>query len=142
MATTQRRFSTTANVRYFEADQQGVVFHMWYLAYLEDARNAFLEYRGLPLRRLLALGSDLQVVHTELDWTGSAHWGECPTVSVEPSRIGTTSFTLSFEVNVADTPVLRASTVYVTIDQRGSKQALPDELRRCLVGVLSTGEVR
>jgi len=27
-------------IRFFEADQQRVVYHMWYLAYFEDARNA------------------------------------------------------------------------------------------------------
>ena len=35
-------FEEPVHVRFLEVDQQGVVFHMWYLAYFEDARNAFL----------------------------------------------------------------------------------------------------
>ena len=125
-------FSFRLAVRYLEADQQGVVFHMWYLAYLEDARNAWLARRGLPLRDLVRSGCDLQVVHTELNWTGSAHWGDEPVVTVRPAHVGTRSFTLEFVVYVDGAAVLRASTVYVTIGQRGAKTPIPDALRRCL----------
>ena len=30
-------FTHRFDVRYLEADQQGVVFNMWYLAYFDDA---------------------------------------------------------------------------------------------------------
>jgi hypothetical protein len=35
-------------VRYLEADRQGVVFNMWYLAYADDALAGFLAAGGLP----------------------------------------------------------------------------------------------
>lgn len=125
-------FSVRLAVRYFEADQQGVVFHMWYLAYLEDARNAWLARRGLPLRDLVRSGCDLQVVHTELDWTGSVHWGDEPVITVRPAHVGTRSFTLDFDIHVESVAVLHASTVYVTIGRTGAKDPIPDVLRRCL----------
>lgn len=125
-------FSVRVAVRYLEADQQGVVFHMWYLAYLEDARNAWLAAHGLPLSELLRSGYDLQLVHTELDWTGSVHWGDEPVITVRPTHVGATSFTLRFDVSVGATAVLRASTVYVTIGPSGVKRSLPDALRGCL----------
>ena len=58
------------SVRYLEVDRQGVVFNMWYLAYLDDAMTAFLSEGGLPYADMLAAGYDVQVVHTELDWHG------------------------------------------------------------------------
>ena len=33
-------------VRYLEADQQGVVFNMWYLGYFDEAMAQFLEEGG------------------------------------------------------------------------------------------------
>ena len=70
--------STPSRVRYLEVDRQGVVFNMWYLAYLDDAMTAFLGDGGLPYGDMLAAGYDVQVVHTELDWHGPLGFGERP----------------------------------------------------------------
>lgn len=122
-------FAARIAVRFLEADQQGVVFHMWYLAYLEDARNAFLAARDVPLSELARSGCQLQVVHTELDWSGSIHWGDEPVVSVRPDRVGRTSFTLDFVIRVGSQAIVRASTVYVTVGAGGGKIPLPRALR-------------
>lgn len=132
MSVNAARFAVPVRVRYFEADQQGVVFHMWYLAYFEDARNAFLTAIGLPLADLLALGCDLQVVHTQIDWQGSVHWGDEAQITVAATRIGTTSFTFTFEVVVRGMVLVTAQTVYVIIDATGVKRELPAQLRRAL----------
>lgn len=126
------RFAVSTSVRYLEADQQGVVFHMWYLAYFEDARNAFLAAIGVPLHELLELGCDLQVVHTQIDWQGSVHWGDEVQVTVAVARVGTTSFTLAFDAVVHGTILVTAQTVYVTINAAGTKRGLPEQLRHAL----------
>jgi len=126
------RFAVPTSVRYFEADQQGVVFHMWYLAYFEDARNAFLAAIGLPLQDLLELECDLQVVHTQIDWQGPVHWGDDVQVTVTVARVGATSFTLTFEVVVHDRVLVTAQTVYVTIGATGIKRGIPEQLRHAL----------
>lgn len=125
-------FSTTVPVRYCEVDQQGVVFHMWYLAYLEDARNAYLSASGLALRQLLELGCDLQVVHSQMDWAGSVHWGDQVAISVSPARVGTTSFSLAFDLRVSGSRVLGAETTYVTVGRDGGKCRIPMALREVL----------
>ena len=86
------------NVRYLEVDRQGVVFNMWYLAYLDDAMTAFLCEGGLPYGEMLAAGYDVQVVHTELDWHGPLGLGDRVAVEVGVAHIGQTSFTLRFGV--------------------------------------------
>ena len=126
------RFAMPLRVRYLEVDQQGVVFNMWYLAYFEDARNAFLAAGGLPIPKLVESGCDLQVVHTEIDWHGSLRWTDTPTVAVRVLHIGSTSFTLEFDVGADGTSVVQGRTVYVTIDRDGAKQPIPDELRTVL----------
>jgi acyl-CoA thioester hydrolase len=106
--------------RYLEVDQQGVVFNMWYLAYFDDAMTAFLLAGGLPYTDMIEAGFDVQLVHTELDWSGSLGWGDVAEIRVALSRVGTTSFTLSFIVEAGGHQVVQASTVYVVVRTDGS----------------------
>jgi len=119
-------FTHAVDVRYLEVDQQGVVFNMWYLAYLDDAMTAFLAHRGLRYVDMLQAGYDVQLVHTELDWSGSLGWGEPAEVDVAVARLGRTSFALQFAVRAGDRPVATAETVYVVVATDGSgKLAIP-----------------
>jgi acyl-CoA thioester hydrolase len=126
-------FEHRVAVRYLEVDRQGVVFNMWYLAYFDDAMTALLADRGMPYQHLLDAGLDVQVVHTEMDWTGSVRWQEDVRVSVRATNVGTTSFSLSFEVRANGSSVCVGETVYVVVSTDGSgKQAIPPGLRRAL----------
>jgi acyl-CoA thioester hydrolase len=126
-------FEMPFRIRYLEADQQGVVFNMWYLAYFDDASTAFLAAQGIEYTAMMAGGVDLQLVHTAIDWFGPLRYGEDATVAVETRSVGTTSFTLGFTVHGPDGPVCRAETVYVVVSTDGSgKRGVPDDLRRAL----------
>lgn len=129
-----REVLTHLPVRWLEVDAQGVVFHMWYLAYLEDARNAHLAAVGYPLADLLASGHDLRVVSTRIDWAASLSWGQTAAVTSRVERLGETSITFRFSIEGADREVLRAQTVYVVVDRpSGVKRPIPEALRRVLV---------
>jgi acyl-CoA thioester hydrolase len=126
-------FTHVVQVRYLEADLQGVVFNMWYLAYFDDALAAFLEHGGLPYDELMAAGYDVQLVHTELDWRGPLRPGERAEVDVALARLGTTSFTLQFGVRVGERPVASGETVYVAVETGGwTKVTVPDLLKDAL----------
>ncbi|HEY9389754.1 MAG TPA: thioesterase family protein [Mycobacteriales bacterium] len=120
-------------IRFFEADQQRVVYHMWYFAYFEDARNDMLARNGLSLRSLLDRGYDLQVVHFELDLLGAVRWEDELVVGVDVERIGTTSFTLGYEALVNGRRQVTGRVVYVVVSRgAGHKTPIPDELRKVL----------
>src|SRR3974390_728715 len=89
-------------VRYLEVDQQGVVFNMWYLGYFDEAMSQFLAEGGLPYAEMLASGHDVQLVHTEIDWTAALKWNDEARVDVSVVGVGGTSFTLQFEVFAGD----------------------------------------
>jgi acyl-CoA thioester hydrolase len=127
-------YEYTAPVRYLEADQQGVVFNMWYLAYFDEAMTGFLDAGGTSYAALQAGGHDVQVVHTELDWRGALRWGDTARVRVGTESMGRTSFTLWFEVRGPGEDVLvTGRTVYVCIRIDGSgKTPIPNELRTVL----------
>lgn len=121
-------------VRYFEADQQGVVFNMWYLGYFDEAMSLFLEEGGLPYARMLAAGFDVKLVRTEIDWRSSLRWPDDASVEVGVERTGRTSFTLGFTVRRAeDDVVAHGRTVYVVVGTDGSgKRPIPTELAGAL----------
>ena len=126
-------FTHTGAVRYFEVDQQGVVFNAWYLAYLDEAFSAYMADRGLPVGAMVAAGFDIQLVHTELDWAASLHYPDAVLVDVALAALGRTSFTVHFAVRSAERPVATASTTYVVVGTDGSgARPLPAELRRAL----------
>jgi acyl-CoA thioester hydrolase len=130
-------FRHPVEVRYLEVDQQGVVFNMWYLAYLDEAMAAFLRHGGLPYGDMLSAGYDVQLVHTEVDWHGSLAFGERAGVEVSLARLGRTSFTLDFRVRVGDRLVASASTVYVVVATDGSgKREVPPPILAALGDVM------
>ncbi len=120
-------------VRYLEVDQQGVVFNMWYLAYLDDAMTAFLVHGGLPYSEMTADGFDVQLVHSEIDWQGSLAFSSSASIAVALAKLGRTSFTLQFEVRSSGRRVAAASTVYVSVRTDGSgKCPIPPVLAEAL----------
>ena len=120
-------------VRYLEVDQQGVVFNMWYLAYLDDAMTAFLVHGGLPYAEMTADGFDVQLVHSEIDWQGSLTFSSSASIAVALAKLGRTSFTLQFEVRSSGQRVAAASTVYVSVRTDGSgKCQIPPVLAEAL----------
>ena len=126
-------FTHAFDVRYLEVDQQGVVFNMWYLAYFDEAMTAFLAHGGTSYDALTAAGYDAQIVHTELDWSGSLGWGDRAEVDVSLAAVGRTSFSLDFRTRVGEREVVSARTVYVVIATDGSGTCeVPDMLREAL----------
>ena len=128
-----RRTLYRHKVRYYEADQQGVVFNMWYLGYFDEAMTVYLEEGGLDYRKFLDAGFDAQLVHSEIDWKGSLRWPDTADIEVTLDHAGRTSFSLLFDVRVDVTEVATARTVYVVVATDGSgKQPLPELLRTAL----------
>ena len=132
-------FSLPIDVRYLEADQQGVVFNMWYFGWFDDAMTQFLGEVGYPYTAMNADGLDVQLVHTEADWRDAVRYGEQVVIDVATERIGSTSFTLSFSVRVGDQVRSAGRTVYVVVSTDGSgKRPVPPKLRVGLESALIT----
>jgi acyl-CoA thioester hydrolase len=122
---------------YFQYDQQGVVFNMWYFGWFDDAMTRFLCEIGYPYRVMNADGLDVQLVHTEADWRGAVRYGEQVAIDVAAERLGSTSFTLSFAVRVDGQVRSTGRTVYVVVATDGSgKLPVPPKLRAGLESAL------
>jgi acyl-CoA thioester hydrolase len=129
------RFLFPVTVRYLEVDAQGVVFNMWYLGYFDEALAGYLAHCGRPYPELIAGGTDVQLVHTELDYKAGVRWGDPLVIEVSTAKVGNTSFQLDFQAIVGDTVACAASTVYVTVDAKEfTKKRVPEDLRAGLLG--------
>ena len=120
--------------RYFEFDQQGIVFNAWYLAWFDDAQAGYFAARGVPMTELMAGGHDVRLVRTEVEWAAPVLPGMQVEVDVTTAAIGRTSITLHFTVlDAAGGPTCRARTVYVMVDTDGFRPTpVPDEVRAAL----------
>ncbi len=121
--------------RYYEVDQQGVVFNSWYLAWFDEAMLVFLARRGLDNAALTAAGLDYQLVRSEIDWRTGVRFDEAVEIAVRAGRIGTTSFDVHFSVRRSGAETCAARIVYVAVARDGSgKIPVPDLLRAALRG--------
>ncbi|GLZ32418.1 hypothetical protein Lesp02_46060 [Lentzea sp. NBRC 105346] len=123
--------------RFYEIDGQGVMFNMWYLAYADEAVDAFFVERGLPYKDWQGMGFDVHVVHVELDFAAGVKNRDLTEVLVSPSRIGGKSFTLDFAFRRDGDVTCTGRIVYATVSTEGHGTiALPARLVEAL------GEVR
>jgi acyl-CoA thioester hydrolase len=126
-------FLFPVTVRYLEVDAQNVVFNAWYLAWFDEAMAAFLADRGLPYKRMLDAGHDVQLVRSEIDWRSGVGWGDDVVVAVSTARLGRTSFVLDFDVRRGEEITCAGRTTYVVIGTDGSgKRAIPPMLADAL----------
>jgi acyl-CoA thioester hydrolase len=124
-------------VRYQECDMQKVVFNAHYLAYCDETSAAWLgEEFGWT-------GADddfdWMLVRAEVDWSGSATYGDVITMTAAVEHWGTTSFRVRYEGGVDERPVFRAVITYVCV-QPGTttKMPVPDDVKARLAFVGDT----
>ena len=127
------RFDYT--VKMFDTDASGFLFFTGQMRMAHEAYEAFMESSGLGISKILKADDFLlPIVHAETDYQGPSHVGDHLRIEVTASRIGTTSFTLSYRfLNETRYLVGTASTVHVAIDQKTlEKRPLPDHIRTAI----------
>ena len=129
------KFRYYLRVRYQDCDAQHVVFNARYGDYIDLACSEFLR-AALPSPRDVFDGTfEIQTVRQVVEWKVPARFDDVLEISVWASRIGTTSFTLSFELRRASdgTLLVSSETVYVHVDP-GSflKRSIEPRMRAAL----------
>jgi acyl-CoA thioester hydrolase len=139
-------FSFPIVPRYAEIDQQGVVFNGHYLTWFDEASTAFFDHMGLPFTEFTAWGLDVQVVHAEIDFLAPVRWRDDVRIEARCDSIGTTSFTLRFDVlrrgdDGVDVSAVLGRNVYVVVSTDDwAKREVPRGLRDALTSVAGQGQ--
>jgi len=122
-------------VRYQECDAQHVVFNARYGDYIDQACFEFLR-AALPRPQDAMDGTfESQTVRQVVEWKAPARFDDVLEVSVRTSRLGTTSFVLSFEIRRAGEtdPLVTSETTYVHVDPKTwTKRAIAPAMRAAL----------
>jgi acyl-CoA thioester hydrolase len=126
------RFTIDVQVRFRDIDGMGHVNNAVYMSYIELARTQF--YMKFAGKRTLD-EIDFILAHAEIDFESQAVWGDQVQVAVWPSKIGTSSFTLSYEITETRSGrvLARARTVLVSYDYEKKKsKPIPADFRALL----------
>ena len=120
--------------RYAECDAQKVVFNSRYAEYVDVAITEFLRATG-ALPDFVDGPLDFQLVKQTVEWKAPARYDQVLELSLSPTRLGNTSFTIGTEFRIAgdDRTIVIVETVYVLVDARTlTKLPIPPTLRAAL----------
>ena len=109
---------------------QRVVFNSHYLAYVDDAMSHWMRSVGYDYG---VDGFDFMVRHAEVDWRGSATYGDTLQIDCAVSRWGNTSFDVRFDVKVREQTVVEIVLTYVGVEAGTTNTiAVPEGFRTAL----------
>lgn len=124
-------FETDVAVRYRDLDTYGHVNNAVYLTYCETARARLV--REVFDASFDELTHGFVVAHVEIDFRRPVRDVEAVSVGVAVTRVGTTSFTTSYDLRVDGDPVASAETVQVVVDPDTREPTpVPDHWRAAL----------
>src|SRR3954465_11606507 len=86
-------------VRYGECDAQKVVFNARYAEYVDLATTEFLRALGYG-EQLFSGELDFQLVKQTIEWKAPARFDQVLEISIAPTRLGTTSFTVRTDFRI------------------------------------------
>jgi acyl-CoA thioester hydrolase len=113
-------------VRFRDLDSLGHVNNAVYLTYLEQARLALLSPQGAEVTSMI-------LARVEIDFRAQVGFRETVDIEVTPTRVGTKSFELGYEMRAGDRLVAEAKTVLVAFNyERGESEPIPDAWRKLL----------
>jgi acyl-CoA thioester hydrolase len=118
-------------VRYAEVDGQGVVFNAHWLTYCDDACTRFMDSMGFGTIWIDEF--DVMLVRAVLEWQGPARFDDWVDIAVQPTRLGTKSFDLSYRASVAGVPACTATITYVSVKPGANTSVeIPARVREAL----------
>jgi acyl-CoA thioester hydrolase len=119
--------------RYAEVDVQGVVFNAHWLTFFDEASTRFFAaLRSLPAP-VVFRDFDVMVVKAQLEWRGPAGFEEDVAIAVVPTRIGTSSFDLTYTATVEGRPACTGTITYVSVVPGTVRPTpVPDPIRSAL----------
>lgn len=126
------RFTIDIQMRFRDIDGMGHVNNAVYLSYCELARTQF--YLKHNFKRSLH-EIDFILAHVDIDYVSVAEWGDQVQVAVWPSKVGNTSFILSYEITEKKTGrlIAKSTSVLVSYDYvKKRSKPIPPAFRKLL----------
>lgn len=126
------RFVIDIQMRFRDLDPMGHVNNAVYLSYCELARTQF--YLKHQFKRNLH-DIDFILAHVDIDYLSAAEWTDELQVAVWPSKVGSSSFTFSYEIQDKRSGrlIAKSTSVMVSYDyEKKQPKPIPAEFRQLL----------
>ncbi|GGL57172.1 acyl-CoA thioesterase [Halocalculus aciditolerans] len=116
------------DVRYSDLDTVGIVNNAVYVTFLEEARTRFLrDELGVVVE-----STDQVLAHLDMDFERPIHGQDGVSAGVRVESVGSSSYTLSYELRWQGDVVATAETVQVVVDDDGRPRDVPEPWRDAL----------
>jgi 1,4-dihydroxy-2-naphthoyl-CoA hydrolase len=138
-------FIATNKVRMHDTDMAGILYFPRQFRFAHDALEDFVEDQGFSFEKVFNQENFVFViVHCEADYYSPLRVGDQLNVHVSVESIGTSSFTMKYEIFKIDhTHAGSAKTIHVTLDRITRKKiVLPHILKEMLQKHLVTDSER
>lgn len=125
-------------IRMRDTDAAGLIYFAEQLRIAHEAFEAFIDDSGLSFRHLLTTAPYMiPIVHTEADYCAPLFVGDRVTIHMVLDHIGTSSFTMNFDLTRHDdVAVGTVKTTHVAIDRESrTKVPVPEELKQYLKAI-------
>ncbi|MEJ2488086.1 MAG: thioesterase family protein [Anaerolineales bacterium] len=129
------RYYQLIQVRYADTDAQGHVFFGNYLTYFDEALGGYFQAIGFDWKALSNMGLDMVYIDAQCQYKGSATYAEMLRVYARIAKIGNTSFSVEFKINLenSDKKITTGSITAVVIDSKTRKpHRVPNEIREAV----------
>lgn len=129
----KKPFLYESRVRFGDTDASGGIFYVALLNHFDSAETEFMRSIGMGYREIQDEHISFPRVHVECDYTSALRFDDVMTIAVSVERVGGASFTLTFEVHVADRHAARGKMTIVAMSRATERPVpLPDALRAAL----------
>jgi acyl-CoA thioester hydrolase len=122
-------FIHSLRTRFAETDAMGVIHHASYLAYLEEARVAYLRDLGHPYDDVRDGGVDLAVLEASVRYRQALHFDEVVDVRLRAGAVKGATFQIAYLLTVGGEARATAVTVHGAVDTSGRAARLPAWVR-------------
>lgn len=124
-------------VNYSETDQMGVVYHAWYLPWLDMARTEHLRHTGMSYAEMEAQGVRLAVSEARIRYRQPARYDDRVRVRCWVREVASRRVGFGYAIEHADTGVLLATATVdlLSLDAAMGLSRIPDAVRARLVAV-------
>jgi acyl-CoA thioester hydrolase len=119
------RFVHSVRTRFAETDAMGIIHHAAYLAYLEEARVAYLRQLGHPYDEVRADGLEIAVLEVAVAYRRPLHFDDQVEVHLWAGAVTGATFQVAYLLTVAGEARATAITVHGCVDARGRAARLP-----------------
>lgn len=120
-------------IRFVDTDATGRIHYSALFRHVETAEDEFFRMLGRPYFSTAHMGLSYPRVHVEADYKLPLLYDSEIAIRVQPTRIGSRSYTLYFEV-MLEADIAATATIVIACMSRDTQKShpLPDALREAL----------